>query len=60
MRDEAWNTFAVTGRICDYLSYTQQDEQDGNEKKSVRGEAIYGADHCTYRNGVTDDAHQRL
>lgn len=57
MRDEAWNTFTQTGKVSDYLAYRYKSEEEDAADKQVRGESVYGADHCTYGNGITDNAH---
>ncbi len=67
MTNQDWMRFAHTGRVADYLAYSQAEAASeaghmraGTNREQTESEARDGADHCAYRYGAGSHTHWGL
>lgn len=62
MVEQEWTHFESTGRVSDYLAYSQAHVAGtGSAEDSAKeGSAKDGADHCAYRYGVGSDSRRGI
>lgn len=62
MVEQEWIQFESTGKVSDYLAYSQAHHiGTGSAGDSAKERSVHdGADHCAYRYGVSSDSHRGL